>query len=211
MKNNRTRHIATCGSDEKKYRCGCGKGYKRSDHLKGHLKTCNGQPSAPEHIPKEPTLYTAPSLGKDSKSQCASEQEEENDDDNIIHISDSEIEEDEEGMWTCRYCDVTIHENEKLQHCTSIEHKERALIPDKEKDTYLIGNCFDRKMVTYRILNKDRTNLDMKGFLNEKKKTVTRLINEFTKEHITSNAQLEVTTKYTKIDAEGEVTVGTVR
>ena len=188
LKQNKVRHSAKCGSMERNYNCGCGKGYKRLDYLKDHQKKCNGQPTpnqpvqqAEEAVQDEtPKVIPAPPIEKDIST------------------------EEEVRNWTCNYCAVTIDIKEKLRHCQSIEHKEKALIPHPNiDDTFLIDTCFDDKMVTYRIMNQDRTNLDMRSFLDLKKEKAAQLVKEFVEKHTTINAQLELTTKYTKISSDG--------
>lgn len=105
--------------------------------------------------------------------------------------------------WLCPYCNISVPENQKLKHYQSVEHKEKALIPTSV-DTFLVDSCFEGNIVTYRIINNERTNLSMQSVLKAKRANIIHLLKQQVKKHHAVNFQAEVTTRYSKDDPAGE-------
>lgn len=111
-------------------------------------------------------------------------------------------EEEQKEDWYCQHCEVSVSETEKMKHCQSAEHKERALI-EKDDNTYLVDDCFEGKVVTYRLINIDLENVSMREFLDGKKAAMSSLLNKYVEEHQAANFQLEVAATYCKDDLDG--------
>lgn len=178
----------------------------------------------------EPDLQAESNQSNTQSSSCSSHNIESGDDKSYdgdvsddetmkVHNDDSEQrngnqsehqsnDEDEiEGTWKCKFCDVEVKHNKKLAHFQSSDHKSKALLhePGTDEDVFLVKGCFANKIVIYRILNLQQKNIKMDEFLMDKKEKIINLLKKYVNIHKNINYQLEITTRFVKLDVDGEI------
>ena len=183
----------------------CSKSFQRKDNLRRHQLLCGTDTQRNNICGCGAKCFRSDHLRRHQKecSKAIPAAEEQPDRENH-----EETERQIPEQWQCPYCLEVVNKTEKLGHCKSAAHKDKAQIRAVD-GVYKIISCFEDKIVIYRLLNQDLDNLNLGQILELKKRMVKTILQNYVERHAAISFQLEAYTKYVKDDHDEGVTEGT--
>ena len=185
---------------ERKFTCdNCSKSYSLKDSLTRHQKYCGPEKQRDKICDCGAKFFRTDHL-KQHQKRCPQEtaamkQQKPNKEQERSTVGPEQ--------WECVNCNIVVNKSGKLTHCRSASHKDKAQIRSDD-GVYKLITCFEDKILIYRLLNQDETNLSMQEVLDSKRHVLKKILRSYVERHTCITFQMEACAKYVKDVSDGK-------